>query len=70
MCTYNWWPILYTYLFLLTYSVHMELIDELFSTQTTTFWPIHYKYPTFGYMDLPLVTYSVYVPRFGELFRI
>ena len=31
------------YLLLLTPSVHMELIDGIFSTQTTLFWLIFYK---------------------------
>ena len=67
------------YLLLLTYSLHMELIDGLFSTQTPYFdlFSISSKlflcklnFPFYGYVDVPLVTYSVHVPHFCDLFGI
>ena len=32
MCTYLWWPILYTHLLFVTYSVYKELFDVLYFT--------------------------------------
>ena len=40
MCTYFLWPILYTYLLLGTYSLHIPPLDNLIYTQGTFSWPI------------------------------
>ena len=42
MCTYFWWPIVYTYLLLVNQSVRMELSDGLFFTHTSQLWPKSY----------------------------
>ena len=47
MCTYFWWPIVYTYLLLVNQSVRMELFDGLFFIHTSQSWPKSYKYPPF-----------------------
>ena len=41
MCTFLWWPILYTYILLVTYSA---LFDGLFCTHICPCWHIFYKY--------------------------
>ena len=41
MCTFLWWPILYIYILLVTYSA---LFDGLFCTHISPRWYIFYKY--------------------------
>ena len=47
MCTFLLWPILYTYLLLVTYSARTEVFEGYFVHILSHFWPILYKYHVF-----------------------
>ena len=47
MCTFLWWPILYTYILLETYSARTEIFDGYFVHILPHVWPILDKYHVF-----------------------
>ena len=63
MCTYFWWPILYTYLLLVTYSLHLEVFKGLFCTSLCLIYSVH----VFVCTSVICTSYFVYFVSLGEL---
>ena len=63
MCIYFWWPILYTYLLSVTYSVHTEVFKDLF----TTFLCLIYSVHVFVWTSVIFTSYFVYFVLLGEV---
>ena len=59
MCIYLWWPILYTYLHLVTYSVHEEYSDFVayffFFFLVSFFFITYFMAYRFSYLCLPIL---------------
>ena len=81
MCTYFWWPIVYTYLLMVNQSVRMKLFDGLFFIHTSERWLKSYKYHLFmtyfvvfgglfSTQTSPCLTYSMQVPPLLDLLGI
>ena len=63
MCTYFWWPMLYTYLLLVTYSVHTEVFKGLFSTSQCLIYSVH----IFVCTSVIFTSFFVYFVLLGKL---
>ncbi len=67
MCTKLCWPILYTYLLDVIFSIYKEALRVLFSLAYFVFY-VFYLYIFYGYVHIPPVTYSVHMSLFSDLF--